>query len=560
VAGDSELFFSVQSAETTWLVTQLRRETQQQHRAGLTITHAEQHGADIWANGEWTDDAGTWQRILFFQQINGSLEQITNSPQFWGAEQAKLADWGLLKLSEADEDWTDAMRDFVADTLADACVDSCVTTLYPLIITIRNDFVVTAAPNQIYVPSPRLLGLDADGNPAPQFWHRLRAEIDALVAPITLRYAIQPQTDQHVDYAAVSAEFHKLHPHITIEFVEVAELPDDPDVLSTLDGAAYVPTEAMLVAGLVHDLSDYVRSDTGFDQSDFYDAIWSGTRWRERVWFMPQAATLRPIYYDLRAYADSRRLPPSLRWTWDELAADMDVLVAAQSAESWIKVAYLDTALDTLYAYAFTHEPACQARNQAPCQAPLSAESITATLDWYLANTADPARMAELSVFSPERRNSVMTNWQSARRQSAIWVDDAVNYEHRLLLLPLGVTTFPGTDRFDGTTPLWLHGGFISAYSDHPRAMWIWLEFLSNATPLQHNRQIPARASVANSNAFWETLPRALGDPMRTAFAMSRAVRIDEQHAFTWEQLAQVVSGGVESAEKQPNLRWFTNQ
>ena len=560
LAGDGELFFSTQSAESDWLTTQLRPETQQQQRAGLTITHAEQHGDSIWANAEWTDDNGTWQRILFFQHVNGNLTQIDNSAQFWGVEQTKLADWGLLKLSEADESWTDEMRDFVADTLTEACGGSCADNLYPLVVTIRNDFSVTASPNQLYVPSPRLLGLDTDGNPSPQFWQRLRNEINALAAPITLRYAIQPQAEQHIDYAAAASQFHKLHPNITIEFVQVDQMPDDSDALRALDGAAFVPTEAMLAAGLVHDLSDYVRTDFTFDQADFYDAIWSGSRWRERVWFMPHAATLRPIYYDLRAYAESKRLPPSLRWTWDELAADMDALVAAQSADSWIKLAYLDTSLDTLYAYAFTHEPACQVRNQAPCQAPLSAEAITTTLDWYLANTADWSRMAELSRFPLEQRDSVMTNWQSARRQSAIWVDDAVNYEHRLLLLPLGVTTFPGTDRFDGTTPLWLHGGFVSAYSEHPRAMWMWLAFLSNTTPLQHNRQIPARASVAHANAFWETLPRDLGDPMRTAFAMSRAVRIDEQTVFTWEKLAQVVTDGVVSAEKQPALRWFTNQ
>lgn len=556
--GDGELFFSLQSAESDWFAAQLRPENQAVVTAGLTVTHAEQHGDIVWVNGEWRHADEIQQRILFFQRIEDRLQHIATSDQFWGEQQTKLTDWGLLKLPQADAIWADEIHTFADNVLATVCNGSCTGDFYPLVITVREDFAATAAPHQLYVPSPRLIGLDADGSPSPQFWQRLRNEITSLTGPLTIRYAIPPQREQRVDYKAALVEFSKLHPEITIELVEVDQLPDDPILLKTVDGAAFMPTAALIATGMVYDLNDYVNTDVAFGQSDFYEAIWQGVRWRDRVWFLPQAAKMRPLFYDTRSYDAANRFPPSMRWTWDELAADMVALVAEQPPDSWIDVAYLDTTLDTLYAYAFTHEPACQIRNQAPCLAPLSAEAINAALNWYISSTADPSHMAELSGTMAPQRDDVLTNWQSARRQSAIWVDEPIYYEHRLQLLPLGVTTFPGTDRFDGSAPLWLHGSFISAYSDHPRAVWTWLNFLSHTTPMQRYRLIPARRSVARANAYWETLPRELGEAMRTAFPLARAVRIEERDAFTWERLAGVMEHGVDSAETTPPLRWFT--
>ncbi|MCO5198198.1 MAG: extracellular solute-binding protein [Anaerolineae bacterium] len=557
LSGDGELFFSLQSAESDWFSAQLRPENQAQFIAGLTVTHAEQHNDIIWANAQWQTADGIRQRVFFFRRSDDRLQQIATSSQFWGEQQTKLADWGLLKLPEADAVWAEAIRSFVADELANACNGRC-DDHYPLVVTIRDDFAVTAAAHQLAVPSPRLIGLTVDGDPSPQFWQRLQTEMMSLAGPVTIRYAIPPQREQRVNYEAALAEFNNLHPEITVKLVEVEQFPEDPALLATLDGAAFAPSAAMIAAGSVFDLSGYVRTDSVFDQSDFYDAIWRGVRWRDRVWFLPQAATMRPVFYDTRAYAAANRLPPSMRWTWDELAADMEALVAAQPPDSWIDVAYLDTTLDTLYAYASNHEPACQTRNLAPCLAPLSAEAITTALVWYLTSTADPDHMADLTDILAPQRARVLTNWQSARRQSAIWVDEPVYYEHRLLLLPLGVTTFPGTDRFDGSAPLWVQGSFISAYSKQPRAVWTWLNFLSHTTPMQRYRLVPARRSVAHDYAYWETLPRELGEALRTAFPLARAVRIEERELFTWERLAQVVENGVDSAETSPPLYWFT--
>ena len=82
-------------------------------------------------------------------------------------------------------------------------------------------------------------------------------------------------------------------------------------------------------------------------------------------------------------------------------------------------------------------------------------------------------------------------------------------------------------------------GSFISAYSKQPRAVWTWLNFLSHTTPMQRYRLVPARRSVAHDYAYWETLPRELGEALRTAFPLARAVRIEERELLTWERLAQ---------------------
>ncbi len=114
-----------------------------------------------------------------------------------------------------------------------------------------------------------------------------------------------------------------------------------------------------------------------------------------------------------------------------------------------------------------------------------------------------------------------------------------MTYEFNLLLSPVGVVPFPGSDRFDGITPLWLRGSYISQHSEQPLAVWRWLKFLSYQSPA--SRVIPARPSVAAETGYWTVLPRPLGDVMRTAFPFARPVTIEEQGMLTWEMVTAVL-------------------
>jgi hypothetical protein len=120
------------------------------------------------------------------------------------------------------------------------------------------------------------------------------------------------------------------------------------------------------------------------------------------------------------------------------------------------------------------------------------------------------------------------------------------------------VVPFPGSDRFDGISPLWVQGAFISQQSERPYAMWQWLKFLSYQAPT--SRMIPARPSVAEAVGFWKFLPLPLGNAMRAAFPFARPVTIEDQTRLTWAQVTAVTSGNLslaEAARQQLDTSWF---
>jgi ABC-type glycerol-3-phosphate transport system substrate-binding protein len=169
-----------------------------------------------------------------------------------------------------------------------------------------------------------------------------------------------------------------------------------------------------------------------------------------------------------------------------------------------------------------------------------------------------PGRMPDFTGLSPSERGNLVWNLQGARRQAAIWVDLPVLYEHHLLLAPIGVIPFPGSDDSDGITPLWVHGNFVSQQSERPLAVWQWLKFLSYQQPLL--RMIPSRPSVAEEMGFWANLPPQLGEAMRVAFPFGRPVTIEEQSYLSWAQVTAVVSGELspsEAAQQRPDIAWF---
>jgi hypothetical protein len=164
---------------------------------------------------------------------------------------------------------------------------------------------------------------------------------------------------------------------------------------------------------------------------------------------------------------------------------------------------------------------------------------VEAALAWYgrLVSTGQMPPVAGLTL---AERSHLIVNWQSFQRRAAIWVDEPVNYEHYLLAGGIGVVPFPGSSRFDGITPLWVHGGFISQQSPNPRAVWEWLSFLSRRPLNATLRYVPARPSLAAETYFWEILPRPLSNAMRIAFPFARPVLISEKGLIGEEALSAV--------------------
>lgn len=560
LAGDGELFFTVQAPDPAWFSAQLLPENQAANRAGLQATRVEQHEDYIWANVTWTEGEETWQRVAFFLWQNGRLAHVPSVPGYWGQRRQVSYQWGELILHEVDNAWATTIADFVAGVVTETCAAGCLEEQQPFTLVITAGYSPTAAPGRVHVPSPRLVALTEAGEPAPLFWNQLRQQIEAHLTPSHVRFAVPPTERQLLDYKQAATDFMLAYPHVTIELVQLDALPDDPlAALDTFDGAAVTPTAAMVAAGLVYDLTDFVQTDRNFDQADFYEQIWQGAHWQGRMWFMPQGAAMPLVFYDKAAYHQANLSEPSLRWTWEEMAGDISALVVAQPEESDLKWAFLDVDRNALFAYAYNYNNTC-GEAVARCRRQLQSHDVAAALEWYSQMTSRPGGMPDLARLTPLERANLMRNYQGARRQAAIWVDEPVNYEHYLLLDPVGVVPFPGSERFDGITPLWLRGNFISRQSQQPLATWQWIKYLSYLPPAPRWRLVPARPSDAIRTRYWINLPQPLRDVMRTAFPFAQPISLGDQNYFPWSQLAAITAGEItvqEAAQQPPAITWF---
>ncbi|MEJ2746445.1 MAG: hypothetical protein P8183_00775, partial [Anaerolineae bacterium] len=262
--------------------------------------------------------------------------------------------------------------------------------------------------------------------------------------------------------------------------------------------------------------------------------------------------------YEKEAFRMAGLSQPSLRWTWKEMEQYLAALDEAQIYSStWRQYLFFDGGRDALFSYAYNWRNPCPDAIPADCHQPIPPENAAAALGWYRQMVAQPHYMADVVSLSPEERAQ-----SPYRLWAAIRVDEPVFYEHWSQVTgPLGVVPFPGSERFDGVTPLWVEGAFISQHSAHPHAVWEWLKFLSYQAPSPRFRLIPARPSIAQQTNYWNALPRPLSEAMRAAFPFARPVTLADQVYFSWDQLTAVLTNQLtptEAARRPTPITWFT--
>lgn len=549
LAGDGELFFDSFTNDSALRAAQLLPFNQEAWRAGYTVTNVEQLDQLALVNVTWTVDGLEQQRIFFYEQTYNGLKQRPSASVFWGQPQTIEQPWGKMVVYETDAIWADQFSETVSDAAAYLCGPNCP----PLNLIIAPDYTQTAVAQHIAFPSPRIWGLDTEGQPSIFYWQLLQQQLKAYYAPDPIRFAV-PQI-QLSTYKEIAQQFMAQYPTIQIELVALETLPTNPvELLTVVDGAAITPNEQMLAAGLVYDLTYFANTDAQFKQGDFYEQMWQGAWWQGRMWFVPQFGDLSVIYYDPQAYQDAGLPEPSLRWTWQEMRHDAAVLLTLPHIDWGIA----DIDRDLLFSYAYNYGNHCEDAVTVRCNRRLSAEDATAALAFYKEMQGVIPDITNLAPIARESR--LLTLVSPSGEGVALWVNEPIEYEHHFQQRSAGVLPFPGSDRFDGVTPLWIEGSVISANTTQPRVVWEWLKFISFQYPVRTTRLIPSRPSVAQAAQYWYTLPKPLDDAMRTAFPFARPVMLSEQYYFSDEQLTAVRDGvsPADAAVLQPRLEWFT--
>jgi ABC-type glycerol-3-phosphate transport system substrate-binding protein len=564
--GDGELFYSLQANDPAWFSAQLRPENQAFYSGTTTlqITQADAYENSIGADVQWQDDAGVWQRLIFLERLGTDWVRVPSVDAYWANQLIDEQEWGKIRYHAVDEKLIPSIVLFVDKIMAEVCTEGCDAEQMQFMLDVRADFTETADPDQINIPSPRLIGLDEAGRPSPTFWQQLRRRIEDRLTPAMIRFVIPPPRSgpccRNLDFEGAADEFMRQNPNIKVELVALDTLPDDLSSLATeFDGAAVPPTVDMVAAGKIYDLTDFAVSDPDFVASDFYEHIWQGTQWRGRMWFMPLTAEFNLLYYDKEAYAIAGVPEPNLFWQWTDISESGSAVLAAQPEYSSLTWQFLDISRDALFAYAYSLADSCPDGAIPPCLQPLQPHHIAGALEWHK-DLVQQDQIPDLTQESADGRESIMVNFQSAKRHALIWVAEPNKFEYYQLLYTIGIVPFPGVESMEGVTPLWVDGAFISSQSTRPYATWQWLKFLSYQPPVSSYRLVPARPSVATETNYWRSLPRPLVNAMRTAYTFSRPVTLPEKRYFDWTQLAEVVSEAYtpeQSAQQPPSINWF---
>ena len=367
--GDGDLFFSAQITSPSWISAQLQPINQALYAGKPQATNVEQHNNHVWANVNWQEDEQIYQRIIFFQLDNGRLRQIATSPDYWGPASAHNTSIGQVTIHEVDQAWLGNIASFTRRLVWELCPDDCNGRAQGLQVIVANNYNTTAAPTTISVPSPRLVALTETGEPAQPFWDLLEMRIREQFEPTVIRFGIPPFFMQLNEYEMAAEQFMAENPDITIELVRLRTNELTPAELFALDGAAITPNASLVASGAVFDITDFTQTDPNFDAEDYYEQIWQGAEWQDRLWYLPQAGAMRMVFYDKTAYETAQLREPSLRWTWDELDRDM-AAVTDPSSQKEYQYGFVDVSTDALYSYAYNWKNSCTEEATVHCDQP----------------------------------------------------------------------------------------------------------------------------------------------------------------------------------------------
>lgn len=508
-------------ADPGWRVAQWQPHYRAFWQAQPTITNVTQPHPDSsarWLNVGWTAADGTQrQRVLFATQIGDQIYLQANDPAFWGTDLRASYPWGVLRFGEADEPLHPAVGEFVSDLCR------APTFCPPLTITLASDDAPATTAGEIRLPSPRLVGLDANGQPAPDFFDLLETAVLAYARPQPLRFAVP--ADQVRVFNSLAGRYNaQIDTAVAmVEIVSFDDLPPDPvDWLREVDGALFQPPPTLIRDGHIRDLTPLIQNSRTFDAADFYEQLWLAGEWQERLWMLPHTAVAPILYYDPTAYHTLNRPEPNTIWTWERLQADI-LAFYAQPEWEWGLVATQPELL--AYGYAFTAGTTCPPPEPSVrCYPHLQPAERTAGQAFARDLAGAVPVLTDPNPFN--RRIFFQNQVSSSTRKTPLWLDAPQFFEHHNQSRNALVAPWPGV------VPLQVMGMVISQHTSHPTAVWHWLTHLSHQYPERTTRHIPARPSVARDVNFWRGLPSPLGRVMQASFPRARPIRLDEQAAF----------------------------
>ncbi|WP_255951060.1 ABC transporter substrate-binding protein [Streptomyces odontomachi] len=161
--------------------------------------------------------------------------------------------------------------------------------------------------------------------------------------PVTLRFGVAVGPTEEPWAKQLAADFHKLHPNITIDVQPNAQITDIktlvtnavsgtlPDIMRTTDVLSAVQAEK----GLFLDLTPYFEA-YGYQESDFVDNIMKLGKYSGRQLVVPRGVDQVVVAYNPKLFKKFGVPLPHRGWTWDDfLAASKALTQKVGSTQYW---------------------------------------------------------------------------------------------------------------------------------------------------------------------------------------------------------------------------------
>jgi ABC-type glycerol-3-phosphate transport system substrate-binding protein len=359
---------------------------------------------------------------------------------------------------------------------------------------------------------------------------------------VTITFA----TDEYQSglYEPLMEEFNQQNPDITVQFVTLPQPePGEPFEITDWNRMLASAADTTLTYGSYNvgsggvtyfrDLGPLIDMDAAFDPDDFWPGALDACGDNEgRLLGVPFMIYINGIFYDEAAFEAASVPLPAPGWTWDDFAKSTAAL--AQQKGDAIRYGYAEPGYSSIL-IPLVGEYLDRTGGEVDPQA------LQAELKWYF-------DLVESQAVSPMHSIEDQQDWQdwadlfTSDARPAMWpgsisepvpganmVFDANDPFSGMAIRDFGFAPFPVSkdQARSGTSPANVTCGSISAGSQHPRAAWSWLSFLSRQWLVRDRNaaweitQMPSRQSVADEVDFWNILPEKAVPGVR--FALEHA-------------------------------------
>ena len=343
-------------------------------------------------------------------------------------------------------------------------------------------------------------------------------------------------------YEPLMEKFHQEYPNITVQFAAMPESNqpvDDYDRLQASTGdTSIVWGIAWVKKAYYRDLQPLLDADTSFETDDFWPGALEACMDMEgRQLGVPLSFNLQGVYYNREVFDTAGVEYPKPGWTFDDLRKIISSLAKQDGeniryglAENYSVI--VSTIIENLIE---------------DNEGEIDPQTIQNSLQWYFdlikvkaiypplyyeeGQDQDWQKQWEAwqALFQSDYQPALWTGGLGDSIPGQPWEDAANDPLANTALKTNGFLPYPVAT--DGlmmhTTPLAAQCAVLSAGSQHPRAAWAWLNFLSRQRLVRDPNnpwerfQLPARISVADAAKFWQDLPEGLEESIR--FALDHA-------------------------------------